>query len=352
MQLSAKNGIVVPALIATSNLMTSKNGVKKRESIMCCLYPFNYNFCGCSILTKLRELGWGEELDKNDQHALLPLMTHALVKKPQELTDRVWNNIKQPLIEILEELKEKRLMVKRVAERVAMLKKRQNIVVALLKTYVLEQPVTAVIPGPADVCDMNEFKGIIEDTPDDVEVSEEAFKQAMGRLPQLIAEWRSAKDTELVHIINKGTAPDKSQSSESLNENDRKQLELATTIFRCRVCYLLIPYPRILVHSCVHGLRYSRNNSEETCSKLWQNMDDEPWNFGGDRVGIAELGKTATRLVVISCGLDPDTTTAVAMDDLDARFEGLTCYDWTPGRLVMGWRAAVCYLISYSTFIH
>jgi len=267
-------------------------------------------------------MGWGDELDKNSRCTLLPLSAHALVKKPQELTDRIWNNIKQPLIKILEELKKKRLAV----ERFATLKKRQNLVAALLKAYAREWPVTEVIPGPADVCSMDEFRTIIEDTDVNVEVSGETFKQAMDRLPQLITEWRIAKDAELVHIINQETTANGSQSK-SQSPNDRTQLELATTIFQCKVCEAPISYPRILVHSCVRSVRDSWRYHDELRARLWQALDDASWNYTGDRVGIDLKGRpAAAREIVIACGLDLDTTTAGEMDDLDVRLECLGCH--------------------------
>jgi hypothetical protein len=282
-------------------------------------------------------MGWGDELDKHPPYALTPLRMHASVKKPQELTDRIWNNIKQPLVRILEELKEKRLAV----ERVDTLKKRRLLVIALLESYAQRRPVTEVIPGPADVYNMVEFKTIIEDTSMDVEVYASSFRHAMDLLPQLVADWRTEKDAELVRIIDQDTLPFRSQRNNSSATNDYSQLGLATTIFQCKVCQAPISYPRILVHSCVHARRNSLYPFDDPHSKVWRDLNDEPWNFGGDRVGIDLRGKPAASLVVRSCGLDPDTTTATEMDDLDARFECLGCYDDLCGRLIMGWRVAV-----------
>jgi hypothetical protein len=282
-------------------------------------------------------MGWGDEIDKNSGYSLVPLTAHALVRKPQELTDRIWNNIKQPLVEVLEELKEKRLMTGRLAA----FKRRQSLVATLLKAYTRERPITEVIPGPTDVCNMDEFRTIIDDTDVDVEVTETNFKEAMNRLPQLVTEWRITKDAELVHIMNEYALPCGSGHNEPQPQHDRAQLELATTLFQCKICNAPISYPRILVHSCVHSLRDYWQDSDEFRRKLWLNLDDEPWNYVGDRIGIYEKGGPAAREIVISCGLDPDTTTAQEMDDLDARYECLGCYAEFHGRLIMGWRTAV-----------
>jgi hypothetical protein len=241
------------------------------------------------------------------------------------------------LIDILVVLKGKRLE----AERRATLSKRQNIAFTLLKAYKLERPATDIIPGPADVCEMHEFKTIIEDTPYGVQVTEETFRRAMARLPQLINEWRSAKDAELVHIMNDSVESEHSQSNGSDGENNRKQLELATSLFQCKICCGTIPYPQILIHACTHDLRYTWRHSDDPRCALWCNLLDEPWNIGGEKIGIDNQAKPAGRLIVETCGLDPDTATAQEMDDLDPRLECVKCYSEMSGRLIMGWKMAV-----------
>ena len=290
-----------------------------------------------SIFDKLRQSGWGEELDKNDEYALASLTEHASVRKPQELTDRIWSNIRQPLFDILKKIRRERLEV----EQFARLRKRANVVVALLGDYALERPVNEVIPGPADVCDMDEFKTVIEDTPDDVEVTQESFKQAMERLPQLITEWRSAKDAELVRIMSaSASTPTESQVKESQPANNRALLELATTFFHCKSCSAMMSYPRILVHNCTHVYSWRHRELNDPRSSLWGILADAPWNLGGLVVGVKEGAKESGSLVVKSCGLDPDTTSTQEMDNLDARFECESCVS-PSGRLTMEWRMAV-----------
>jgi hypothetical protein len=290
-----------------------------------------------SIFDKLRQSGWGEELDKNDEFALASLTEHASVRKPQQLTDRIWSNIRQPLVDILKEIRRERLEM----EQFARLRKRANVVVALLGDFASERPVNEVIPGPADVCDMDEFKTVIEDTPDDVEVTQESFKQAMERLPQLITQWRSAKDAELVRILSASVStPPESQLNESQPENNRARLELATTFFLCKSCSGMISYPRILVHNCTHVYSWRYREVNDPRNTLWGILTDVPWNLGGNIIAVKDGAKESGSLVVKSCGLDPDTTSTQEMDNLDARFECESCVS-SGGRLVMEWRTAV-----------
>jgi len=290
-----------------------------------------------SIFEKLRQSGWGDELDKNDEFTLLSLTEHASVKKPQDLTDRIWSNIKQPLFDILKEIRRERLKV----EHHNRLRKRANVVVGLLKAYTLERPVNDIIPGPADICEMDEFKAVIKDTPDDVEVSQDAFEHAMGRLPQLITEWRSAKDAELVRIMKASTAlaPSEPQLT-SQPGSDRMQLERATTLFECKQCGTTVSYPRILMHHCTHSYSWHNHDVDDPRSILWEILLDVPWNLGG-KVGVKVQGKVIASQIVQSCGLDPDTASSQEMDELDARFECVKCFSDKSGRYIMGWRMAV-----------
>lgn len=254
------------------------------------------------------------------------------MKKPQPLTERIWNNIKSPLFEVMEEIKGERLQ----RERQAILTRRQKIVADLLMAYRLTRPITDIIPGPADMYEMHEFKTIIEDTPFDEEVTERTFEQLMTKLPSFIDKWRDEKDAELLHIMD---------ASYTL-ENDRSKLDLATAVFKCYFCPPFISYPRILFHFCLFNhadLNRSRRKG------LGRKLKDCVWNCSKG-VSIVEDRTRFTRIV--ECyGLDPDLTTAAQLDQLDARLE---CIDQrtTSKHLMMDWRSAVspcrCAVVSRS----
>lgn len=285
----------------------------------------------------MRISGWGEELDKNDGYTLSALTKHIYVKKPQELTERIWTNIKPTLIAIMAELRDKRLK----KERAVIIRHRQKIVVGRLKGYSIERPVNEIIPGPVDICNMEDFKAVINDTPVDVEVNNQSFEQAVSRLPLLIDEWRATKDTMLVCIMNKTISPE-SEAYVSTPDVNRKQLELATTIFKCKICINPITYPRILVHNCTHDNHTFWRDSDDLQYALWRNLNDEPWHI--ERVGFEKRAHLAARQVMECCQQDPDTVTAGEMDELDLWFECTRCFN-DSGRLVMGWKTAVPVLL-------
>lgn len=278
---------------------------------------------------------------------MLPLTEHALFEKPQELTDRIWLNIKDAMIEVMEGIKTDRLE----KERIETLKQRHLVVADLFKQYSLKQPASAILPGPADVCIMPEFRSIIWDTPIDTKVDEKAFAHGIGRLPQLVEEWRSAKDAELLSILNSAASPKPNAESSGKPKDqeheiaiDRTQLDLAVTQFQCKLGGHTISYPRILIHSCTHSLLpdWRVPSPRDPCRAMWQSLKEEPWNHDGDRVGIDQRIKPHLTKLIECCGLDPNVVTNDQMDELDARFECISCLYPASGRLAMGWRMAVC----------
>ena len=252
-------------------------------------------------------------------------MKHTLVRKPQELTDRIWSNIKPTLIPILAELRETRLD----KERFQTLRARHLLAANVLKIYALQRPITDIIPGMADVCEMPPFKTVIWDTPTDVAVTEAAFESAMEQLPQLIDQWRNDKDSELLHLLD---------PSFKLPE-DRGQLNLATSRFHCQKCHHTIAYPRVLIHKCMTVYGYSRcDGLDKTLDRIWNSFFHQTWNFNKDRLREA---RTKVRHIIACCSKEPDSTTDEEMDQLDARLECLHCWSSVQGRLAMDWRAAV-----------
>lgn len=282
---------------------------------------------GASIWQRLRDTGWGDDLDKNNTYDLQPLMKHALVRKPQELTDRIWSNIKPTLIPILTDLREKRLE----RERVHTLKTRHVLAANVLKTYSLQRILTDIIPGIPDVCEMPPFKTVIWDTPIDVEAKEIAFQSAAEQLPQLVNQWRDDKDTELLHILDPSFELAK----------DRDQLDRATSQFHCLKCNHAIAYPRILNHRCMTAYGHNKYEGlDKTLDRIWNIISYQPWNFD-KRLREA---RTKVRHVIACCLEEPDSATSEEMDRLDPRLECSHCSSVNRGgRLAMDWRSAVSY---------
>ncbi|KDQ08355.1 hypothetical protein BOTBODRAFT_569584 [Botryobasidium botryosum FD-172 SS1] len=97
-----------------------------------------------SIKARLSDLGWATEL----QHCDLQLSKHKLVRQPRALTERIWNNIRDPLVSWIAESRANRLA-----------NRRRIVVSRLYFTYVKElQPSSEAWPTLAVVYASSEFK--------------------------------------------------------------------------------------------------------------------------------------------------------------------------------------------------
>ncbi|KAF9074120.1 hypothetical protein BDP27DRAFT_1288092 [Rhodocollybia butyracea] len=56
-----------------------------------------------AIYNKLRDLGWGDEIDRQEAVGNTVLSAHRAVRQSKDLTDKVWNRIQPALVKLLEE---------------------------------------------------------------------------------------------------------------------------------------------------------------------------------------------------------------------------------------------------------
>lgn len=290
---------------------------------------------GNRITVKLRGLGYGPELDQEKWY-LSALSKHQPMNKPQELTERIWTNISQPIIEIMDVIRQGRLQ--RIHRNA--LQARLKIVEDLLKEYEAEQPIHAVVPGLGDICNMVEFRSLIIDPEDGVDVLKNDFETAMIQLPTLISAWRMEKEAELVSLMLNPN-PDIPSATSSDPDSNRKQLELAKAQFHCKSCNEAISYPRILVHRCMTEYRPSQRAADSDDEKImWSCQHKTPWDHSKIIAFGGQIQSSITQLLT-SCALDPDNTTAQQMDDYDFRFECLGCKSNSEGASIMSWRSTV-----------
>jgi hypothetical protein len=230
------------------------------------------------------------------------------------------------LLEVMAGIKAERLE----AERRVALVNRVKVLHILRKEYMASQPLHAVIPEMGDLVNMEPFKIVIMDTPPEKPPTIALFSQAMDELPALIDEWRRTKDGELLAIM-KASPAISDDATESI-------LHLASTFFTCNRCYnQTIGYPQVLVHPCF-TLEFRAewsHVSELAACKPWKIPDG---SFSQDIY-------SAARSTLEVCGYDSDTTDAQNIADAKPLIECLDCMDETSGRLVMGYRNAVCVLV-------
>jgi hypothetical protein len=135
-----------------------------------------------AIFDKLRESGWSEELDNNDDYTLLHPYEAQLrqetsrtyrtnMEQHQAASDRYYGRVEG-------QADEKGTYF--CAQAAPESRRHSTKGIFFGKTYYRSHP------GASDICNMDEFKAIIEDTPIDVEVNEGSFEHAVARLPLLV----------------------------------------------------------------------------------------------------------------------------------------------------------------------
>lgn len=263
-----------------------------------------------------------------------------LSPSPSLLFFSAWANMKPSLLELLDDVRGENI----IKRRKSLLRKRQNILIGILRTYILSRPPAEIIPRVADICNMNMVKTIIEDTPSEVEVTSESFSGITDQLPRLCEEWRATKNQFLLSLLP--PCLDLTLGPEDIPSSSR--LELATTWFQCRDLECSgsepISYPRVLVHECLTALRHGYRNREDDLSLLFLNLKSVPWNLDGNKVTFCKPAAVAAESVIRSSvdpGVDVNTVTAAQMDDLDRWLECMHCRHRKTGRAVFRWKKAV-----------
>ncbi|KAJ7756437.1 hypothetical protein DFH07DRAFT_959085 [Mycena maculata] len=268
-----------------------------------------------AIVERLTLLGWGEE-------ALLhgDFQWHKLVRQPKELTDRIWKNIKTPLIEFLTEKKKERLEL----QHHRTMRERHLLAGSAYGNWLKTFPPDAIFPPKIEVVTAEPFRAIIEITPIEEKLTEQSFAGALSQVPAFSDDWKRRKDEELLEIME-----------EHVPNSVEADLHLATTFFMCSGSPEPVGYPRILVHSRASSYKYNdRPGGIDPTIKLY--FHEDCWN--ADRlIGFNTAAFRNARAVIEACGLDPDVTTAAEMDEIDPAIECLNCSNDSLGRLVMRW---------------
>ncbi|OCH92774.1 hypothetical protein OBBRIDRAFT_750811 [Obba rivulosa] len=137
-----------------------------------------------AIYSRLRDDGWGKELDFLDKEADESFLELSSVRQPKPLTERSWQSIKARLFEFMGNIRERRL----TKDRQNLLTKRYHIFWCWIRG---QCPDCAGDDGgmlPVDYAAMPEVRAII-DVPGDVEVTVDSFLPLLPLLPELRERW-------------------------------------------------------------------------------------------------------------------------------------------------------------------
>ncbi|KAF8996618.1 hypothetical protein BDQ17DRAFT_1364161 [Cyathus striatus] len=254
------------------------------------------------IVKRLTNMGWGEVIDN------LP--------PTEQLTERIWNNIRPGLFEFLEEQKElcfERLQRARVEARVPVLLK-------LYGDFVNVKPINAIIPPPTALFLFEPIRNLIINTPTAIELEVDDLLQAsVVGFDEFCDQWRREMDLKLLRMVLDLTGPFNKSDIENIEET----LSKATVAFKCGYCY-------------------GKNNKTTTIS----GTSEMGYCRTNARIDFDRKYEVASRAVVSACGLEPGEASIADMDRLDPFLECAKC---KPGveRTIRTWRAAISHMISH-----
>ena len=300
----------------------------------------------CSVVSKLRELGWGDELDRIAPHGYQPLRDHAHVRLSKPLANRGkptrscmnnailicsagWLNIRDDIIDQMWVIKKKRLRAERcklVYERLTVL----NTVITAARTAPPKRTAADEYkPKCRDRAMMPVVRKLIE-APNDTAINEQSLQSIVSMLPALEARWQRERRADLARALR----------DEHVEVRDGVDiLDLAVAVFQCKDCKRYLHHPHVLMHECVTipllcgspDFRYAdyfKCIFEACGSRI-------PWSVTSYRVP-PKLDRV--RALVEMCGLDPKAATQSDMD----RIGGKLVYDEPDfGATLMSWRCSV-----------
>ncbi|RDX56466.1 hypothetical protein OH76DRAFT_389306 [Lentinus brumalis] len=319
------------------------------------------------ILERLRQSGFD---DMTEPELRKRISLHPLAQQPKELTDRIWNNIKEPIIAWAEGGRAELRMHRHCQQYT----NRLRVLRDYLKDFYTLHHYPEVVPSVADFSwytptfrqimgkghdeVLNHWATHRDDFFKTVEVVVEIWRRIMARRlygmippevrPPLIKphkhQHRGANNPEANEVAGKDDIG-------PADEHILRALHASVTWFRCTVNGCLLDYPRVLAHECAKA-GPPINLHPETEMDALQNaynimLNEFPWNFTGDKivydVNAHQAAEKIVRVTLTNTNAVPDLTDKFWLDNLDERY---VCGQCSKGGLlcVMPWRVAVKHL--------
>ncbi|TFY61347.1 hypothetical protein EVJ58_g4570 [Rhodofomes roseus] len=258
------------------------------------------------VISRLRALEWGPELDFIQSRDYVPLSEHKLVRVAKKLTDRVWQNMQSEILQCMNGIRKEREEHEYnlvMAGRWSVL---QNAGRELLDRYIGEHP--ELITYGLDVADLalfQEFRKIMC-VPADESVNRADFLALESQMDTMVERWRT-------HICKQLRGSFVTCNIET--PSWKNPLDLATTVFELPIRGLA-SFPSVVANVAV---RFPMPRSRRSAY--------EKFVYGQTRADSTITGlkikpmkpNGVMRAVIQLCGKDPDWATAEDMDALDKR---------------------------------
>ncbi|KAI0957121.1 hypothetical protein AcW1_005615 [Taiwanofungus camphoratus] len=305
-----------------------------------------------TIVSRLRELGWGEDLDILQRNRYFPLIRHPHVRQAKELTDRVWQNIRGDMEALMEKVRTRR----HEDERKDLLRARLKMLLCMISGLHLQTRRTLADeykPAFVDYAIMPKFRQIVE-APSNDSITINNFLAHRDLVPELDAQWQAGTKAQLANLIK-----EKIDVPENV-----EPLDLAVAYFKCDNCQALARYPQVIAHKCLRSSGSEWAMFEELLHSVAGSQHGDPYERLAVSVGhisrwscnnlTIDSTMELVQGILLACGKDPRTTTRQEMDNLDVRLCQRS-FDGRGIKKVMHWRTAastlkVLLLYSYIRF--
>ncbi|EPS95888.1 hypothetical protein FOMPIDRAFT_1062502 [Fomitopsis schrenkii] len=286
-----------------------------------------------NILSRLRELGWGAELDYLRLYNYAPIRRHELCDVAQKLTERVWRTTGKDLITCMEKAREDRLAY----EYLQKLRNRWTSLEVTLTTLLDRPEARAYDVGIGDIAFMPEIREVV-DAPDDEFMDESSFAEVHENFGEMVERWKVNATKQLRELVMQSRPRPQGSRKAKAKCAEVDVLKLATTRFHCIICddrSAALYYPGVLSHSC---LRCNCRPKEDDPYKRF--VYGKLKEVGGsiailrhlDRLEVAEVSDAATSVIQL-CGKDPKVATVKKMNALGIML--------VQGGIIRTWRNAI-----------
>ncbi|KAK2464756.1 hypothetical protein APHAL10511_003174 [Amanita phalloides] len=303
-----------------------------------------------AIIEKLKELGWGRDLESIRPPDSLDELKN--VREPKRLTDRIWINIQDPVLEFMAKMRRKRIE----RENKEIIMRRKRAAMAVLQQYKNDRlPYQEIMPEPIDFCDMQPVKAII-DRPLEVSVDVASFSHLVPEFASLFATWRDEIHLKLCRVLQQPDEPDiyfhdifglwvPDYEPRDVPDTDHKALEmlhLASTIFVCRDCgpslstFLDIGldrpifYPEVLGHSCLtrkFSCGLFNSDPADPSEELTSSSSTKRTKWNARPLTLSTTMRSIAEALIKESGFDPRVATTAHMDKQNLFYACVTCSD-------------------------
>ncbi|KAG6897864.1 hypothetical protein C0992_010002 [Termitomyces sp. T32_za158] len=271
-----------------------------------------------AIKQRLIGLGWGKELE-----TIKGMQQWPSVRQQKDLTDRIWQNIKDDIIDKMEDYRAYRLQEDYLTAQ----RNRRSLLNKCLRDLQQKHLGKLIFPDISDIETTDQISTLIKAP------TEETIDFPESLMLEFAQNWRESSDTVLRGIVTIGPTL-------SSKVNGADPLLLATTFFSCWKrnygCNVLFQYPEVL--------------KKHDCATFVPERDRCLWNIDGKRVLFSDKAYSLAREILEAAGFDPDTT---MREDVQWPAFIVECHECSilkvdnGVRILMSWPAAIKHAIEH-----